>query len=944
MAAHHARRPRGRARRRGRGRGRAGRVVRGDGPGVLARAVRGRRRPRGGRPGPPRSARGLRAHRVRWPSGRPTCRTLRLGRPVRVALAPLAATCCASCGSRPPPGRSSTRSRDASGGLGRRGPLLRLRRARSASSCPRPRWPWPTRSCVAAPTPGADVVVGCRQLVPACTCSARAERERPPGPTRHLAEVLAAALPDGGAGDRRDAAEPPARAAPRCAQRTADAPSPTTGCGANVGPRRRPLRLATATAGLADARRRRRPAPAPPAAREAESSPTCPACSSASPTRSWPGAATSAGRRRRPTPATTSSTWSGAHGATPGREVEVDGHRGDRPQRALEAAGAEVVETDLGEWIIQLAGRDAQPHHRPRPAPRPPPDPGPVRRHGGRPARPRHRADRARRASPAGGCARSSSPPTSASPAPTSAWPRPARSCSSPTRATAAWSPSLPRVHVAVMGMERVVADWDQLDLLLALLARSATGQRAVVLHQRASPAPRGPGEADGPDELHVVILDNGRSDLLGGEFHEMLGCIRCGACLNVCPVYRQIGGHAYGWVYPGPMGAVLTPLLAGDQPEAAEVADASTLCGACMDACPVADPAPGPAAGPAPPQGGRRAAGRERAAWRAWAAAWSTPAGYRATTRAATWSRWAASPGRPAARRHADWARGRTLPRPARRAVPRPLAGRAVTAADPVSAGPRDRRPGRVPGAGPAAVGRRDPGQPGAPAAADTGAGRPGPPARLPQPRPRRPGGHVRGGGAPRRGDVPRGRRRRPRRPARPPGRPSWTAGRSSPRPSPSPPTSAPGSRPGARSSPRRPRERAAAAGLGVTGGRRGHRRHRIGRARQPGRGRPHRLAAARRPPVCHRCEQFVPHPRGRPAAPRVGGRCAASLVGAGHRSQPDRRHRTAPHAGRTRSDRPPCGARDRCGPRVLHQHVPDLSRSTIRAAPRGPRLTGAR
>jgi L-lactate dehydrogenase complex protein LldF len=143
-----------------------------------------------------------------------------------------------------------------------------------------------------------------------------------------------------------------------------------------------------------------------------------------------------------------------------------------------------------------------------------------------------------------------------------------------------------------------------------------------------------------------------------------MLGCIRCGACLNVCPVYRQTGGHAYGWVYPGPMGAVLTPLLAGDQPEAAELAGASTLCGACMDACPVQIPLQDLLLS----LRRRKAehAGRgERSAWQAWAAAWSDPRRYGATTKAATWGRWATSlAGRlPVGR---DWARGRTIPRPA--------------------------------------------------------------------------------------------------------------------------------------------------------------------------------------------------------------------------------------------------------------------------------------
>ena len=139
---------------------------------------------------------------------------------------------------------------------------------------------------------------------------------------------------------------------------------------------------------------------------------------------------------------------------------------------------------------------------------------------------------------------------------------------------------SVPRVHIAVMGMERLVADWDQLDLLLDLLARSATGQH-LSSYTSVITGPRRTGEADGPDELHVVILDNGRSDMLGTEFQEMLDCIRCGACLNVCPVYRQVGGHAYGWVYSGPIGAVLTPLLAGDAPRGRRAARTRRRCAA---------------------------------------------------------------------------------------------------------------------------------------------------------------------------------------------------------------------------------------------------------------------------------------------------------------------------------------------------------------------------
>ena len=222
---------------------------------------------------------------------------------------------------------------------------------------------------------------------------------------------------------------------------------------------------------------------------------------------------------------------------------------------------------------------------------------------------------------------------------------------------------TVPRVHVAVMGAERVVDTWDQADLLLGLLAKSATGQ-TLTSYTSITTGPRREGEADGPDEFHLVILDNGRSDLLGTEFAEMLNCIRCGACLNVCPVYRQTGGHAYGWVYSGPMGAVLTPLLAATGPHdraAHEVANASTLCGACMDACPVEIPLQDLLLG----LRRRKAADApwsERMAWKAWAAAWSRPDRYRRSLRAATRSKdlvarlgWL-----PGAR---QWGAGRTIP-----------------------------------------------------------------------------------------------------------------------------------------------------------------------------------------------------------------------------------------------------------------------------------------
>lgn len=152
---------------------------------------------------------------------------------------------------------------------------------------------------------------------------------------------------------------------------------------------------------------------------------------------------------------------------------------------------------------------------------------------------------------------------------------------------------SLPPIHVALMGMERLVPSIEDLGVMLQILARSATGQKLsvytnIVTGPRRSeqPEPTG-GEPDGPEELHVVIVDNGRSKILGGELAEILYCIRCGACLNACPVYQQIGGHAYGSVYPGPVGSVVTPGLYGLDPWS-ELPQASSLCGACREVCPV--------------------------------------------------------------------------------------------------------------------------------------------------------------------------------------------------------------------------------------------------------------------------------------------------------------------------------------------------------------------
>ena len=150
---------------------------------------------------------------------------------------------------------------------------------------------------------------------------------------------------------------------------------------------------------------------------------------------------------------------------------------------------------------------------------------------------------------------------------------------------------TLPRAHIVLASIEKVVPTLEDLAQLLRVLARSATGQEMSV-YTTLTTGPRRAGDLDGPAEYHVVLLDNGRSAMLGGEFRDMLRCIRCGACMNHCPVYHAVGGHAYGWVYPGPMGAVLTPALIGID-QARDLPNASTFCGRCEEVCPVRIPLP---------------------------------------------------------------------------------------------------------------------------------------------------------------------------------------------------------------------------------------------------------------------------------------------------------------------------------------------------------------
>jgi L-lactate dehydrogenase complex protein LldF len=191
-----------------------------------------------------------------------------------------------------------------------------------------------------------------------------------------------------------------------------------------------------------------------------------------------------------------------------------------------------------------------------------------------------------------------------------------------------------PRVHVALMGIEKVIPRFTDLPVFLKLLARGATGQTLSV-YTTILTGPRRPGERDGPEEFHLVLLDNGRSRILGTPFRESLQCIRCGACLNACPVYRRIGGHAYGGVYSGPIGSILTPLY--DSVDAnPHLPHASSLCGACQAACPVKINIPRMLIGLRELQHHEKPSRFEDMAYRLWAAVLARPRLYRMALAAA--------------------------------------------------------------------------------------------------------------------------------------------------------------------------------------------------------------------------------------------------------------------------------------------------------------------
>ncbi len=228
-------------------------------------------------------------------------------------------------------------------------------------------------------------------------------------------------------------------------------------------------------------------------------------------------------------------------------------------------------------------------------------------------------------------------------------------------------STTAPDIHIAVMGIEKVIARLDQLPPLLTLLTRSATGQ-AITTYVNLISGPRRAGEKDGPKAVHLVLLDNGRSRIHADpELSETLRCIRCGACMNHCPVYNRLGGHAYGTVYPGPIGSILEPQLQG-LAERGELAEASSLCGACAEVCPVRIPIPrllnrlrfesveGAAGAMVAGRGSRRRSGEARL-WAGWAWINASRARYGVFTRLATLLRGL----RPA--RLGPWTRSRSAP-----------------------------------------------------------------------------------------------------------------------------------------------------------------------------------------------------------------------------------------------------------------------------------------
>lgn len=334
--------------------------------------------------------------------------------------------------------------------------------------------------------------------------------------------------------------------------------------------------------------------------------------------------------------------------------------------RALEAEGVEVVETDLGEFILQLDGD--------RPS------------HIVTPMIHKSRSEVARLFSQKLGMEYSEDPPQLTAKARSYLREKFRRAdvgitgvnlavaetgtlCILTNEGNGRMATSVPRVRIALMGMEKVIPTLLDLGIVLKLLTKAATAQRLCV-YATLDTGPRRRGERDGPEEFHLVILDNGRSAILGGEYREILRCVRCGACLNVCPVYRKVGGHAYGSVYPGPIGSVLSPLFHG-LGEFEELPHASTLCGACQEICCARIPIPEMLIRLKRDQNERGLLNPgDAAGFSAWTWAWSSPFRYRITTRffrifaraisRRGWLKWLPGPG-------GGWTKVRDLPAPAK-------------------------------------------------------------------------------------------------------------------------------------------------------------------------------------------------------------------------------------------------------------------------------------
>jgi L-lactate dehydrogenase complex protein LldF len=227
---------------------------------------------------------------------------------------------------------------------------------------------------------------------------------------------------------------------------------------------------------------------------------------------------------------------------------------------------------------------------------------------------------------------------------------------------------TLPPVHIALMGLEKVVEKLADIPPILELLTGSATGQRMTTYFNLIT-SPRKPGEKDGPREVHLILLDNGRTRILADpELRQTLKCIRCGTCLNHCPVYTRIGGHAFGYVYPGPIGTILTPQMAGLE-KTEGIPDASSLCNACEEVCPVKIPIPAlirrirnesrDDQGVVKGHGSQRS-WLETAAWKGWALVNTHPTVNRLSQKAIKML----GPGLPNAGPIKKWSRIRTTPR----------------------------------------------------------------------------------------------------------------------------------------------------------------------------------------------------------------------------------------------------------------------------------------